>query len=74
MWIFFQLFRGTMSMNIQFKVFFHVLREGNHCIIKLANLAFIHIEQYKWFNVLPSSIYFDFFFHNRYSLLMFLEV
>jgi len=58
---------------MEFKVS-HVFRERNHCADKLANLVLIHKEQYKWFNVLPSYIYLDFVFHNRYNLSMFREV
>jgi len=39
----------------------------------LANLALIHKEQYKWFNVLSLCIYLD-FFHNMYNLPMFRAV
>jgi len=48
-------------MYMQVKVS-HVFCEGNHCVVKLANLAFIYREHYKWFNVLLSCIYLDFFF------------
>jgi len=34
--------------------------EGNNWVDKLANLALIHIGQYKWFNALHSCIYLDF--------------
>jgi len=45
--------------GLKFLMFFH---EENNCINKLSNLAFIHEEQYMWFNVLPPCIYLDFFF------------
>jgi len=40
---------------------------------KLANLALIHREEYKWFNVLTSCIYLN-FFRNKYSLSLFREM
>jgi len=42
----------------------------NACADKLANLGFIHIEPFHWYNRLSSSLFLDFFM-NRYSRLMY---
>jgi len=42
--------------KIRFRVS-HIFREGNACVDKLANLRFIHREQFHWYNRLPSSFF-----------------
>ena len=58
-------FCGTIRFRVT-----HIFREGNVCADKLANLGFIHIESFHWYNRLPASLFLEFFM-NRYSLPMY---
>ena len=61
---------GTpVLIKIRFRVS-HIFREGNICDDKLANLEFIHRDQFHWYNRLPSSIFLEFVM-NRYRLPMY---
>jgi len=57
--------RGHLCFNfvcickLKFIIFFC---KRDHCAHKLANLAFFHKEEHKWFYILPSYIYLYFFF------------
>jgi len=55
--------------KIKFRVT-HIFREGNACVDKLANLGFIQRESFHWYNMLPSSMFLEFFM-NKNSLPMY---
>jgi len=52
----------------------HVFHKENHYTDKLINLAFVHKEQYKWFNILSQCIYLDFFNNNMHNLSIFCKI
>ena len=62
--------RWNTCLNYYGKIRFritHIFREENTCLYKLANLGFIHIKSFHWYNRISSSLFLKFFM-NRYSL------